>query len=166
MYIYHKQCEIMQKKSMKQLKRSTSLISHWFPVEMVHNGPKLCKRKRCFLCCKNFQEVSRYALWKLTSCRFRKCDGFYAIIFITLFLNCIIIVFFSFTVINLLSYFSVSGILYFNSSWCDTFQMPMCWKVIWYCWTVLHVSWPYKCIEMQIFLRQSWEIHWHGLRLM
>ena len=115
---------------MKQLKRPTSLISHWFPVEMVHNGPKLCKRKRCFLCCKNFQEVSRYALWKLTSCRFRKCDGFYAIIFITLFLNCIIIVFFSFTVINLLSYFSVSGILYFNSSWCDTFQMPMCWKVM------------------------------------
>ena len=27
MYIYHKQCEIMQKNSMKQLKRPTSLIS-------------------------------------------------------------------------------------------------------------------------------------------
>ena len=33
MYIYHKQCEIKQKKSMKQLKRPTSLISHWFSVE-------------------------------------------------------------------------------------------------------------------------------------
>ena len=31
------------KNSMKQLKQPTSLISHWFPVEMVHNGPKLCK---------------------------------------------------------------------------------------------------------------------------
>ena len=29
------------KNSMKQLKRPTSLISHWFPVEMVHIGPKL-----------------------------------------------------------------------------------------------------------------------------
>ena len=53
------------KKSLKQLKRPNSLISHWFPVEMVHNGPKLCKRKRFFLCCKN-----------LTSCWFRQCDGF------------------------------------------------------------------------------------------
>ena len=59
MYIYHKQCEIMQKKSMKQLERPTSLISHWFPMEMVHVGPKLCKRKRFFLCCKFFSEVSR-----------------------------------------------------------------------------------------------------------
>ena len=33
---------------MKQLKRPTSLISHWLPVEMVHNGPKLCKRKLFF----------------------------------------------------------------------------------------------------------------------
>ena len=43
---------------MKQLKRPTSLISHWFPVEMVHNGPKLCKRKRFFLCCIKNSEVS------------------------------------------------------------------------------------------------------------
>ena len=32
------------KNSMKQLKRPTSLIYHWFSVEMVHNGQKLCKR--------------------------------------------------------------------------------------------------------------------------
>ena len=38
------------KKSMKQLERPTSLISHWFPMEMVDNGPKLYKRKRFFLC--------------------------------------------------------------------------------------------------------------------
>ena len=43
---------------MKQFKWPTSLISHWFPVEMVHNGPKLCKRRRHFLCCKTFSEVS------------------------------------------------------------------------------------------------------------
>ena len=48
-----------KKKSMKQLKRPTSLISHWFPVEMVHNGPKLCKRKRFFLRLEHFSEVSR-----------------------------------------------------------------------------------------------------------
>ena len=35
MYIYHKQCEILQKKSPKQLKHSISVISHWFSVEMV-----------------------------------------------------------------------------------------------------------------------------------
>ena len=64
------------KKSMKHLKRPTSLISHWLPVEMVHNGPKLCKRKRVATRCKIFQEVSRYAIWKLTSWRFRKCGVF------------------------------------------------------------------------------------------
>ena len=47
------------KKSLKQLKRPNSLISHWFPVEMVHNGPKLCKRKRFFLRLEHFSEVSR-----------------------------------------------------------------------------------------------------------
>ena len=31
-------------------KAHSALISHWFPVEMVHNGPKLCKRKSFFLC--------------------------------------------------------------------------------------------------------------------
>ena len=40
------------KKSMKQLKRPTSLISQWLPVNIVQNGPKLCKRKRFILCCK------------------------------------------------------------------------------------------------------------------
>ena len=49
------------KNSMKhlKLKRPTALISHWFPVEMVHNGPKLCKRKRFFLRLEHFSEVSR-----------------------------------------------------------------------------------------------------------
>ena len=50
-------------KSMKQLKGPTSLI-HWFPVEMVHNGPKLCKHKRVFLCCKLM--YPGYAILKLT----------------------------------------------------------------------------------------------------
>ena len=35
MYIYQKQCEILQKNSLKQLKRPISVISHWFSVEMV-----------------------------------------------------------------------------------------------------------------------------------
>ena len=52
-----------KKKSMKQLKRPTSLIFHWFHVEMVHNGPKLRKRKR-------------NVIWKLTSRAFWKCGGF------------------------------------------------------------------------------------------
>ena len=56
-----------KKKSMKQLKRPNSLISHWFSVEMVHNGPKLCKRKRFFLCCKFSKEKSRYAIWHCIS---------------------------------------------------------------------------------------------------
>ena len=34
---------------MEQLKQPTSLISHWFPVEMDHNRPKLCKFKCFFL---------------------------------------------------------------------------------------------------------------------
>ena len=98
--------------TMKQLKRPTSLISHWFLVEMVHNEPKLCKRKRFFLCCENFtfspsghgkwakryffaflpitpmqkfsRGTSRYAIWKLTPCRFRKCGGFLFYIFLNL----------------------------------------------------------------------------------
>ena len=49
---------------MKQFKWPTSLISHWFPVEMVHNGPKLSKRRRPFLCCKTFSEVSIHR-WKV-----------------------------------------------------------------------------------------------------
>ena len=60
MYIYHKQCEIKQKKSLKQLKRPNSLISHWFSVEMVHNGPKLCKSDAFFFV-KKISEVSRVA---------------------------------------------------------------------------------------------------------
>ncbi len=64
------------KNSMKQLKRPTSLISYWLPVKIVQNGPKLCKRKRVASAYKFFQEVSRYAIWKLTSWRFRKCGGF------------------------------------------------------------------------------------------
>ena len=44
---------------MKQLKQPNSQISNRFPVEMVHNGPKLCKRKRLFLRLENFSEVSR-----------------------------------------------------------------------------------------------------------
>ena len=52
MHIYHKQCEIMQKKSMKQLKRQTLLIYHWISVEMVQNEPKLCKHK-CYRELKN-----------------------------------------------------------------------------------------------------------------
>ena len=46
-------------KSIKQLKRSTSLLSHWFPVEKVHNGPKLCKCKLFSFCCQNFSDVFR-----------------------------------------------------------------------------------------------------------
>ena len=59
MYIYHKQCEILQKKSPKQLKRSISVISHWFSLEMVQNKPKLRKRKHFFLGLENFSEVFR-----------------------------------------------------------------------------------------------------------
>ena len=59
MYIYHKQYEILQKKSPKQLKHSISVISHWFSVEMVQKGPKLRKRKRFFLRLEHFSEVSR-----------------------------------------------------------------------------------------------------------
>ena len=61
------------KNSMKQLKRP--LISHWFPVEMVHIGPKLCKRKLFFSVAKFFKRYPAYAIWKLTSCRFWKSDG-------------------------------------------------------------------------------------------
>ena len=43
------------KKSTKN--RPTSLTSHWTPVEMVHNGPRLCKHKCVFLCCK---KILRY----------------------------------------------------------------------------------------------------------
>ena len=51
-----KSCKIFNETAQK---RPTSLISHWFPVEMVHIGPKLFKRKGFFLCCKNMSEVSR-----------------------------------------------------------------------------------------------------------
>ena len=61
------------KNSMKQLKRPTSLISHCLPVNIVQNGPKLCKRKRVASACNFFLEVSSYAIWKLTSWRFQKC---------------------------------------------------------------------------------------------
>ena len=46
------------KNSMKQLKRPTSLISHWFSVEEVQNGRKQCKRER-FSLFQKFSEVSR-----------------------------------------------------------------------------------------------------------
>ena len=49
MYIYHKQCEILQKKSLKQLKQPISVISHWFSLEMVQKVPTLYKCKRFFL---------------------------------------------------------------------------------------------------------------------
>ena len=39
--------------SPKQLKHSISVISHWFSVERVRKGPKLCKRKRVASRCKN-----------------------------------------------------------------------------------------------------------------
>ena len=65
------------KKSLKQLKRSNSLISHWFPVEMVHNGPKLIKRKRFFLRLNFFLMYPRYAIRKLTSRAFWKCGDFF-----------------------------------------------------------------------------------------
>ena len=74
--------EILQKKSMKQLKRPTLLISHWFPVEMVHNVPKLYKRKRFFLCCKFCSEVSRVSHIKADVLPFLKMWWFFnAIIF-------------------------------------------------------------------------------------
>ena len=63
------------KNSMKQLKRPTSLISHWFPVEMVHNGLKLCKR--FFLCYKHFSEVSRVGLMKADVLPFLKMWWFF-----------------------------------------------------------------------------------------
>ena len=47
------------KSSMKQLKRPTSLISHWFSVEMVQKGTKLCKRKRFFSRIENYIPVLR-----------------------------------------------------------------------------------------------------------
>ena len=47
------------KNSMKYLKQPTSMISHWFPVEKVHNGPKLCKCKLFSFCCQNFSDVFR-----------------------------------------------------------------------------------------------------------
>ena len=61
MYIYHKQYEIMQK---IQWSSSNGQL-HWFLIdflwklEMVHNGPNLCKRKRFFLCFKKISELSR-----------------------------------------------------------------------------------------------------------
>ena len=39
MYIYQKQCEIMQKIKFEQLNRPILLISHWFSVLEVQNGP-------------------------------------------------------------------------------------------------------------------------------
>ena len=67
---------------MKQLKRPTLLISHWFPVEMVHNEPKLYKRKRFFLCCKFCSEVSRVSHIKADVLPFLKMWWFFnAIIF-------------------------------------------------------------------------------------
>ena len=39
MYIYQKQCEIMQKIQFEQLNRPILLISHWFSVLEVQNGP-------------------------------------------------------------------------------------------------------------------------------
>ena len=74
MYIYHKQCEIKQKKSLKQLKRPNSLISHWFPVEMVQTGPKLCKCKRIFLKLKIMSEVSRVYQMKADVLSFPKSE--------------------------------------------------------------------------------------------
>ena len=65
--------------SMKQLKRPTSLISHWFSVEMVQNGPKLCKRANaCFSIETTIwgAQGAGYTIWKLMSCWFRKCNGF------------------------------------------------------------------------------------------
>ena len=54
------------KKSMKQLKRPTSLISHWFPVEMVQNRPNLCKHKLFFICRKIFKRYPGmpYESWR------------------------------------------------------------------------------------------------------
>ena len=64
-------------KSMKKLKQPTFLISHWSPVEMVHNGPKQCKHKSFFLRLEFFWGIhSGYAIWKLTSRAFWKCNGF------------------------------------------------------------------------------------------
>ena len=40
--------------SPKQLKHSISVISHWFSVERVRKGPKLCKRKRVASRCNFF----------------------------------------------------------------------------------------------------------------
>ena len=56
MYINHKQCEIMQKVN-ETAQTPTSLISHWFSVEIVHYGPKLCQRKRVFLYWKKYWDI-------------------------------------------------------------------------------------------------------------
>ena len=69
MYIFNKQCETMHKNEMKQLKQPTSPISHRFSMEVVQNGPKLCKRKRrIFLRSKNSNvsmvyHVKVHVLW-------------------------------------------------------------------------------------------------------
>ena len=42
MYIYHKQCDIMQNFN-ETAQTANFTVSHWFPVEMVHIGPKLRK---------------------------------------------------------------------------------------------------------------------------
>ena len=46
------------KNSMKQLKQLISLASHWFSVEIIQNGPDLCKRKRIFLKLENLSRES------------------------------------------------------------------------------------------------------------
>ena len=64
------------KNSMKQLKRPTSLISHWFLWEWSIMNQNYANANGFFSYWKMFLRYPGYAIWKLTSRAFWKCGGF------------------------------------------------------------------------------------------
>ena len=80
-HIYVKQCEIMQKKSMKTLKRQYSLFFHCEISSMVLKTRKIRKtRQTKTRITQNFHilyPIQGGTMWKLTSQGFRKCGTFW-----------------------------------------------------------------------------------------
>ena len=78
MYVYHKECEIKQKNN------ETAQTANFtdFPLiscgngPMVHNGPKLSNGNAFFSYWKILLRYPGYAICKLTSRAFWKCNGF------------------------------------------------------------------------------------------
>ena len=80
-HIYAKRCEIMQKKSMKTLKRPNSLFLHCEISSVVLKTRKIRKtRQTKTRITQNFHilyPIQGGTMWKLTSQGFRKCGTFW-----------------------------------------------------------------------------------------